>query len=348
MGFTKKLLAGLLAVGFIGAALLAGRPAQTWAAEQPLSIQVSPSPIVEVLKPGESKTLELKILNTGGNPATLKLGLADFTVSKNGDVQLLDSNPDDISGWITFADPTFTAKPGEWFTERIKVDVPKDAGFSYTFAITISNAAQATQKPGQQTLQGKVAVFSLLTIDKPGATRKFEVESFQSAKRLYEYLPADFSFKINNTGNTIVRPFGNIFIQRSGSSKAIATLPLNEKGSYIIPNSGRTLTANWADGFPVYKEQKQADNVAPKKTLAWEWNQMQHFRFGHYTAKMVAVYNDGQRDVPVEAEVSFWVVPWKLLVGLFVMLIVLGVGMTVIIRRAAKLSRYARGYHHHD
>ena len=47
--------------------------------------------------------------------------------------------------------------------------------------------------------------------------------------------------------------------------------------------------------------------------LKWDWGQASKLRWGKYTAKMLLIYDDGQRDVPIEGEVSFWVVPWRLI-----------------------------------
>jgi ABC-type glycerol-3-phosphate transport system permease component len=38
-------------------------------------------------------------------------------------------------------------------------------------------------------------------------------------------------------------------------------------------------------------------------------------RFGKYTAKMLLVFDDGARDVPIEGVVSFWVIPWRLFIA---------------------------------
>jgi hypothetical protein len=50
------------------------------------------------------------------------------------------------------------------------------------------------------------------------------------------------------------------------------------------------------------------------RKLTWDFNSpLSKVRFGHYTADLLAVYDNGQEDVPLEATVSFWVLPWRLL-----------------------------------
>jgi hypothetical protein len=58
--------------------------------------------------------------------------------------------------------------------------------------------------------------------------------------------------------------------------------------------------------------------------LQWNWADASKLRWGKYTAKLLFVYDDGKRDVPVEGEVSFWVIPWRLVGGgIFVAIFVL-------------------------
>ena len=47
--------------------------------------------------------------------------------------------------------------------------------------------------------------------------------------------------------------------------------------------------------------------------LSWDFNQASKLRYGKYTARLLLVYDDGQRDVPIESVVSFWVMPWRLI-----------------------------------
>lgn len=313
------------------------------------SLQVTPSPLVISIKPGESSTSELKIRNTGNKIEYLKIEPKSFNIKNDtGDVTLSDNAPSDIANWVSFSAPTFSILPGEWFTERITFSLPKDSGFSYSFALVISRQNdKATAKPGISAIKGSVAVFTLIAVDRPGAKREVEIVSFESTRRVYEYLPAEFKTTLKNTGNTIVQPYGNIFIQRSKDDNVpISTLPVNEGKGYILPGSSRTLTTMWSAGFPSYVATKDAANSKENKKLKWNWNDVANFRFGRYTAKLVAVYNDGTRDVPIEAQVSFWVVPWKILIGTILVCGLLVIGIFTIIKKSFLAAK--RTKHKHD
>jgi len=289
------------------------------------SLQVSPSPLVETLKPGTTKTLKLMIRNTGTATEHLKIEPRSFTIdSQTGKVTLDDTKLSALAPWISFSAPTFTDQPGQWYTQYITITLPKDTGFSYSLALVISRVDNPKTGDSGQQINGSVAVFTLINIDRPGAVRKLEVEKFTSDSGLYEYLPATFHVTFKNTGNTIVQPYGNIFVQRGANDKTpIATLPVNDSGGYILPGSDRVISSDWQDGFPVMQTTVQTDG-SQKKSLAWDWSKLSHFRIGPYTAKLVAAYNDGQRDVPLQQELTFWVVPWRAISLLIVAIVIIG------------------------
>jgi hypothetical protein len=54
------------------------------------------------------------------------------------------------------------------------------------------------------------------------------------------------------------------------------------------------------------------------------------------------VYNDGQRDIPINGSVSFWVVPWKLILILLVIGAFVAIGIWSSLRRAGHFVNKAR------
>jgi hypothetical protein len=337
----KLLFSAAIAAMFMCGSFLSG----TGAAAGNFSLQVTPSPLVTTIKPGQTTTLELKIRNAGTEAEDLKIEPRSFTLDNNSEqIKINDTTPPDIAEWISFKQPTFTVQPGAWFTENVKFSLPKNTGFSYSFALVISRQKNPQPAPGGRLIKGSIAVFTLINVDRPGAVRKLDIGSFVVSKRFYEYLPATLSVRFKNTGNTIVQPYGNIFIQHGERAvKPLAALTVNGVKGYILPGSVRTLSAQWSDGFPAYKTTTHADGNS-KQQLVWNWSKVSSLRIGHYTAKLVAVYNDGQRDVPIEGVVSFWVVPWKIIIVLLIVLIVLLIGLWSLTRKIIRL--FHRLKHH--
>lgn len=306
-----RLLRGGVTLLFTMLAVMAAIPlAHAEDVPSDFNLQITPSPLVTTVKPGTKSQVELKIRNGSSGTEKLKIEAQSFTYnSDNGRITLEDSSSP-VASWVSFSAPKFTTQTGQWFTETVTFNVPQTAGFSYSFALVVSRQSNPKPITGGRLIKGSVAVFTLVNVDRPGAKSSLQAVQFTSQKHLYEYLPATLHVRLRNTGNTIVQPYGNIFVQRgSNSAKPLATLTLNQTKGYILPSTERTFTADWNDGFATY--QTTQTNGANSTHFSVDWSKLSHFRIGRYTAKLVAVYNDGQHDVPIEGTISFWVVPWR-------------------------------------
>jgi len=284
------------------------------------NLQVTPSPLVTTVKPGVKTQAQIKIRNGGSGTENLKIEPRSFTYnSDSGQINLDDTTSPAIAPWISFSQSKFRIQPGQWVTEVVTFDIPKDAGFSYSFALVINRQSDSKPTNGGRLIKGSLAVFTLLNVDRPGAKSSLEVVSFSTDRHLYEYLPATLNVRFRNSGNTIVQPYGNLFVQRGSNDKTtLAALTVNDKKSYILPNTERTISTQWNDGFATYQPITQADGSAGKH-LQLDWSKLSHFRIGRYTAKLVAVYSDGNHDVPIQGTVTFWVIPWRAILGFIAM-----------------------------
>jgi hypothetical protein len=295
------------------------------------ALQVSPSPLTATLTPGQSTTLPLTIRNTASQSQNLKMGLEAFTIgATTGQVNLSNSPPTNIQPFVHFSSPTFSVEAGQIFTQNVTIDTPATAGFTYSFAITISPENPPKGANGKSAIAGSVAIFTLLSVNRPGAVSMLQLTKLSISKHVYQYLPATVTLTFKNTGNTLIQPTGTIFFQRHDSdTKPIAAITINPGDGYILPGTSRTLTTTWNDGFPHYVTASTTTKTGSMQ-LSWSGGNISKIRIGRYIAKVVAVYNNGQRDVPITGEVSFWVIPWLILLGILVivLLILAGVGAT--------------------
>lgn len=282
------------------------------------SLQITPSPLVTTVQPGVPSSVELRIRNSGTDTEKLKIEPRSFSLNGDDDsnVKLEDTTPPDIGQWVSFSAPKFSVDPGQWYSEQVKFSLPKDTGFSYSFALIISRQSTPKAISNSRLIQGSVAVFTLVNVNRPGATRKLDVAQLTTDHKVYEFLPTTISVTFKNSGNTIVQPYGNIFIGRGANDKKpLATLPVNDQRSYILPSSSRTITTSWASGFPVYQTTTDPTTGKLSRHLHIDWSKVSNIRIGKYTAHLVAVYDDGSgHDVPIEGDVSFWVIPWRTII----------------------------------
>jgi hypothetical protein len=327
----KQKICMLIMVIAAGLSLTSIATAQTAPSNHGLNIEISPLPINLNAKPGTTVSTDLRVRNTGTVTETIKASLKTFsTQGPDGHVVLKEPAPsDDFIKWVSFSQQEFEAPPGKWQTIKMHVSLPKSAAFGYYYAVQFELANPPKPQPGSARLQGAVAIFVLLDAQAPGAERKITVTSFKADHSTYEFLPAKFNIQVKNTGNVHTAPHGNIFIKKG--SRQIATLDVNTTEGMVLPGSSRILTSDWDNGFPVYtavsdgngQDVKDAKGNIKKK-LKWDYSKVAKLRFGHYSAQLLLVYNDGQRDIPISGTLSFWIIPWRLLAIIAVIILLVG------------------------
>lgn len=329
----KGVLASLLFVSFAAAA-------SADAPKGDLRLTTSSLPINLKVTPGTSASAPIKVRNDGTAAENIKVSLMKFKADENSGAPILmdRESGDTYFDWVTFSENNFSIAPNEWKTVTATFNVPADAAFDYYYAIVFSRAEQNAPSEGSQTIvtTGGTATMVLLEADVPNAKREVQVVDFSADKSLYEFLPTVFHIKLRNTGNVHVAPRGNIFISQ-GQNKNIAILEVNPTKGSILPNSPRDFQEKWTDGFPSYVT-KEADGKVvldgkgnPVQELKWNLQDLSKLRWGKYTAKMMLVYDNGNKDIPVEAEMTFWIIPWRLLGAALVvaLLVLLGLKSTI-------------------
>lgn len=297
----------------------------------PISLTTSPIPLSIVTKPGQTVTADLRVKNNSTRSEKLKIELLKFTANgETGTPQLRDREPKDIYfNWVSFAEPTFTAEPNVWKTVKMTIKTPPEAAFGYYLAVLFSRASPDKPTGGSSAVEGGVASLVLLDVETPGAKREAKIVSLTATRKVYEFLPADFEIRLKNQGNVHVSPTGSIFIKQGGVQIG-KPLDFNTQRGNILPGSSRLFKESWTDGFPVYVDHTEGSKTT--RSLKWDFSRIQDLRIGQYTATLVAVYDDGQRDIPIEATVSFWVIPWRILGTGLLILLLIGLGIWFSLR----------------
>ena len=301
------------------------------------NITSSPLPIELIAFPGQTVTADLRVQNSGTDSAKIKVSLLKFKASgTNGQPQLLPRQAgDDFFDWVSFSKTSFIANPNIWNTVTMTIKTPSDSAFGYYYAVVFSQDSvidTVTATPTSK-LNGAAATLVLLNVQSAGEKKKVEVASFYTSKKLYEYLPVTFNVAVKNVGNIHLVPRGSIYISRD-HKKTIAVIDVNPNAGNTLPSSTRAFSVAWSDGFPVY-DNKLDSNGSPVNgkdgkpilKIKYDFSKTNKLRFGKYYAHLTLIYDNGTADVPIEGEVSFWVVPWKMLPVFILAVIMIGVGL---------------------
>ncbi len=311
-----------------------------------INLTVSPSFLNLTTDPGKSLESEFRITNNSNFSETLTVTVAKFMIDSEGKPTLSDVTPDDaFADWVTFSENQFTIASNQTKTVSFTVSPPETASLGYYYAFVISRVDQTSGTTQGAAISGSPALLTLLEVRSENTKREVQVLDFSTDKLWYEYLPTEFKIQVKNSGNVHIVPTGNIFIDQGGK-KDIAILAVNESRGNVLPATEREYTSSWSDGFAVRVPKEENGSLIRNEngeivyTTKYDFQKADKFRIGKYTANLLLVYNNGERDVPIEASVSFWVIPWKIIgvVTIILLFMLLGVRSTIVsnIRRFKK------------
>jgi len=339
----------------------------------PLDLTTSPLPITLQASPGQTVTAPIKVKESGEPTDELQVTLYKFTAyGESGKPELSSFGPGDIyRNWVSFTSQTFTAVDNVWQTDTMTIKVPKSAAFEYNYAVEINRVGDATAPGGdQEAIAGGTAILVLLNVNAPGAHRSLQLKSFGVEHNVVEFLPTTFDAHFYNNGNVYIEPSGDIFITQGDHQ--VGTVELNDEEGNILAGTNRIYETEWADGFPYYTPLEKKDtpvvdrhgtieqvlnwnlptNASATKadtqgqsstnvTLPQESNNLiSRLRFGEYTARLVAVYQDNfGRDVPITSQITFWVIPWRILIVFLIILVVFGFAIYTIVRNIVRRQK---------
>ena len=336
----KKLILIITSIIFLASCFyfLASRIHAQSPTPQNYDVTVSPVYFDLSANPESSVSDKVRLRNNTNSPLPIRIEVKRLTGDVNGDLTLKTDNADNSLSWIKFKDVTFVAKPLEWTDVPFTIDIPKEAAYGYYYAITFVNDANSPLGKTGAAITGAAAVPVLLNVRKEGAKAEAKILNFSTKSQVYEYLPVDFAVKVENSGNIHVRPHGNIFIS-DGGNKNLAILDVNPGAGSIIPNTNKSFEVSWSDGFlvkePVLESgQKKLDKDGhPVEKLTINWNKLTSFRIGRYTANLLLVFDNGKRDVSLDAVTTFWVIPYKAIIVIITTLIVVFLVARFLLRR---------------
>lgn len=298
-----------------------------------LDVTVSPVFFNYSPKPGDSLTDKITLRNNSGTPVSLTVSVNKMTINDQGDIVPEDIQPGSAeSGWFRFSQTSFLAPAREWVEVPLTINIPQDAAYGQYFAVVFS-AAEDKVLSGAS-VQGNILVPVLLNVRKEGSIAKADISGFSVKNFVSEYLPVEFTINLKNSGNIHLAPRGNIFIRSQAGKQDLAVLEVNPGSGFVLPNATREFTASWNDGFIVKN---------PDGSLKFNWNKLTSFRLGKYSAYALLVYDDGQRDIPIESTITFWVFPYTafaiILASLIIIIAVANLAIkTAIKKEASKIT----------
>lgn len=289
-----------------------------YALGQGLSLTVTPPLFQLTIGPGEQWASTVKVVNNNDYDVTYYAQVVNFDAEgesgKSTFTPLItnEDNSGSLAGWVTLEAKPLLVKAGESAQIPFSVRIPGDAPPGGHYAAILVGT-----QPGLDPVTGpslKVATFvsSLLFVRVKGEVHESgRIREFVTDNSVYTDAQARFALRFENTGNTHLKPQGEVIIYNMWGKKRGAVL-INQKNNFgnVLPESVRRFEFGW-DG---------TDDV---------------FDIGRYRAEVTLAYGDEARQ-SATATSYFWIVPLGP---------VLGVGGTVLIMVLALIwfiRRYIR------
>lgn len=290
--------------------------AVTGKTNQANTLKVSPVRSDISVKPGENKTVDVTVTNLTDADVAVQPIENDF-VAKGEDgtpALILDANeyaPTHSLKRFMLPLDNFTIPANKAKTVKVIIAVPKTAQAGGYFG-AIRFAPTDPSNSGQVNLSASVASLMLLTVPGP-MTEKLNLTDYsvqQNGKSgTYFQNPNNlaFSFRFENKGSVQEAPFGNISVKNG--DKVVYSADFNNKTQrdMVLPDSARRWTI-------------------PLKNIG---------TFGYYTVEGTLTY--GSKNETVNISQSFWVIPFAMIIGGIV-------GLLVLIGLIVGIVVFLRGY----
>ncbi len=232
------------------------------------ALRIAPVRSDLVINPGETKTIDVSVTNVTDAPARLKGIINDFGPSQDESGQPRIFLDEDAAaptrGLKKYIKPIgeLTLQPQERRTIKVAISIPSDAAGGGYYG-TVRFAPASANSSENVSLSGSVG--SLLLVTVPGdIVEKANVKSFNVARQDGDKLGKASNFftngqkdsdgkgiqavfRIENTGNVQIAPFGKAVLKKSG--KEIASYELNSttpRGN-VLPDSIRRFQIDLGD-----------------------------------------------------------------------------------------------------
>ncbi len=280
-------------------------------AASPSDFVVGPGKTELTIKPGESRVAEIIVTNRTGSLREFIFEIEDTSGSNNIDTPIVllgnERGPYTLKDYISLPKMRIELENNKRARIPVTITIPADAEpggrYGSVLVTTVSKDTELNAGGGaapSSVIVSRLATLFFITI--PGDTAidaKLQGISTVPEKLFFTESPINFQILFENKGDLHLTPYGELRVH-----------------NFIGEEVGFVELDPW---FAMPKS---------LRTREVEWNR--ELLIGRYTA--TAQINRGYDDIVDEASVSFWVLPWRVIVVTFVTLFVLFLSIRFIAR----------------
>jgi len=256
---------------------------------QEAGMSITPAVIEETLEPGVAKKYTVSVTNLDAVEQTYYLYTRNISGVRTGGVPVFAKTDTEETGreltdWITLPTNRITVQPGEKKTIDFDLNVPVDASCSHFGGIFFSVDPPEIQNSGAAVGYQVANIISLRISG--DCEEQANIRQFSTAKYLNGSQNIDFTVRIQNTGDVLVRPTGPLEIYNMLGNK-VGDVLFNPEKAAVFPGDEREYSeVNWT-----------GDSVG----------------FGRYEAIISPSYGDVGAYKTMSTTVTFWILPMNII-----------------------------------
>lgn len=257
---------------------------------------VGPGKIDLTIEPGMSRTVEMTVTNRTGERRRFNLTVEDAAGSQDPATSVVllgdDRGPYSIKDYISLPAKSFELEHNQRARVQVTINVPRNAepGGLYGSVLVDTVAVDAVPGDGmgtapQSAIIARIGTLFFVTI--PGAVeRSGSLIDFTTVpeQTFFQSGPVNFGIYFENTGTMHLAPYGEVSI-RNMMGDEVGNVALEPW--FVLPQSKRLREVTWN----------------------------RELLFGRYVATVQV--NRGYDDIIDTESFTFWVLPWKIVLGAF-------------------------------
>lgn len=268
-------------------------------AQTSAGVGIKPAVIEDRLEPGETKSFTIEVTNLSGIDQIFYLTRRDIIGVQDGGVPIFaprdqEKTGFELSEWINLNAEELFIPAGQATTVDFTLIAPPDAIPGSHFGGIVVSVEPPDLGATGAAIGYEVA--NIVTVRISGEVNESaRVRQFATEKYLHGSAVVDFDVKIENEGNTLVRPVGLVTVNNMLGSE-VARLDFNDTGAGVFPGTTRDFSLNWQSDSP---------------------------GFGRYEAVFTATYGDTGAMRTIDSTATFWIIPLGILLPALGVLLVL-------------------------
>ncbi len=280
-------------------------------------VGIRPAIVEDLMAPGEVRQFSVQLNNLSGEDQIFYLSKRDIVGVRDGGVPIFASNETEKSGY----------EISDWITlEKNEVFIPANGETIVSFVLNVPEVATpgshfgsiivSVEPPEINTSGASIGyeVANIVSIRVAGdVNESARIREFSTSQYMYGSTNVGFTARIENEGNTLVKPSGPLEITNM-FGKRVAQLNFNDSQAGVFPGTTREFTLEWVDTA---------------------------VGFGRYEALLSAVYGEDGKKNTISSTVTFWILPMNIILPalavLAVLLVTLYVGVRIYVRRSMAL-----------